>query len=122
MSHRLRTPHEDAGDTAVLASAQSPPDGAQFPGVDPGSGYDGKHDRIEPKRQAVTAQETRRQNWLFCAAGPSVLTINRQRHSRHLLAYIGAHRVKVNLTTGHQASITVAQIPYLDDAYNTAAW
>jgi hypothetical protein len=42
---------------------------------------------------------------------------------KHLLAYSGAHRVKaVNLTTGHQASITVAQIPYLDAAYNTAAW
>ena len=35
MSHCRRTPHEDAGDTAVLAGAQSPPDGDQFPGVDP---------------------------------------------------------------------------------------
>jgi len=41
----------------------------------------------------------------------------------HLLAYNDARRLKaVNLTTGHQASITVAQIPYLDAAYNTAAW
>jgi len=28
----------------------------------------------------------------------------------------------VDLTTGHLASITVGQIPYLDGAYNTAAW
>ena len=28
----------------------------------------------------------------------------------------------VNLTTGHQASIAAAQIPYLDAAFNTAAW
>jgi hypothetical protein len=42
---------------------------------------------------------------------------------KHLLAYRDAHRLKaVNLTTGHQASITAAQIPYLDGAYNTAAW
>jgi hypothetical protein len=42
---------------------------------------------------------------------------------RHLLAYTDAHRVTaVNLTTGHQASITAAQIPYLDGAFNTAAW
>jgi hypothetical protein len=42
---------------------------------------------------------------------------------KHLLAYGDFHRVTaVNLTTGHQASITAAQIPYLDGAYNTAAW
>jgi hypothetical protein len=42
---------------------------------------------------------------------------------KHLLAYSDTHRVTaVNLTTGHQASITTAQIPYLDGAYNTAAW
>ena len=42
---------------------------------------------------------------------------------KHLLAYSDAHRLTaVNLTTGHQASITAAQIPYLDGAYNTAAW
>ena len=41
----------------------------------------------------------------------------------HLLAYSGVHRVTaVNLTTGQKASITAAQIPYLDAAYNTAAW
>jgi hypothetical protein len=42
---------------------------------------------------------------------------------KHLLAYSDAHRVTaVNLSTGHQASVTAAQIPYLDAAYNTAAW
>ena len=42
---------------------------------------------------------------------------------KHLLAYTDAHRLKaVNLITGHQASITAAQIPYLDGAYDTAAW
>jgi hypothetical protein len=42
---------------------------------------------------------------------------------RHLLAYTDTHHLKaVNLITGHQASITAAQIPYLDAAYNTAAW
>lgn len=42
---------------------------------------------------------------------------------RHLLAYSDAHRVTaVNLITGHQASITAAQIPYLDAAYDSAAW
>ncbi len=41
----------------------------------------------------------------------------------HLLAYGDFHRVTaVNLTTGHQASTTAAQIPFLDGAYNTAAW
>lgn len=42
---------------------------------------------------------------------------------KHLLAYGDFHRVTaVNLTSGHQASITAAQIPYVDAAYNTAAW
>jgi hypothetical protein len=42
---------------------------------------------------------------------------------KHLLAYNPGHRVKaMNLITGHQASITAAQIPYLDGAFNTAAW
>jgi hypothetical protein len=41
----------------------------------------------------------------------------------HLLGYNNTHRVMaVNLTTGHQASVTVAQIPVLDGAYTTAAW
>jgi hypothetical protein len=66
MSHRRRTPHEDAGDTAVLAGAQSPPDRDQFSGVDPGPGYDGKHDEIEPKGEAV--------NVTFCDRPGSWLT------------------------------------------------
>jgi hypothetical protein len=42
---------------------------------------------------------------------------------KHLLAYNLGHRVKaVNLITGHQASTTVSQVPYLDAAFNTAAW
>jgi hypothetical protein len=53
----------------------------------------------------------------------TVFSVTVDAAGKHLLAYSGAHRVKtVNLTTGHQASITVAQIPYLDAAYNTAAW
>ena len=36
--------------------------------VDRGSGYNGKHDRIEPRAERATAQERPRQNWLFCAA------------------------------------------------------
>ena len=57
----------------VLAGAQSPSDDEQSVGVDCGSGYDGRHDRIEPKGEAVTAQERPRpQNWLFCAVGPPV--------------------------------------------------
>jgi hypothetical protein len=55
--------------------------------------------------------------------GFAVFSVTVDAAGKHLLAYSGAHRVKaVNLTTGHQASITVAQIPYLDAAYNTAAW
>jgi hypothetical protein len=42
---------------------------------------------------------------------------------KHLLAYNPGHRVKaMNLITGHQSSIQAAQIPYLDAAFNTAAW
>jgi hypothetical protein len=42
---------------------------------------------------------------------------------KHLLAYSDAHLVKMmNLITGHQASIRVAQVPFLDTAYNTVAW
>ena len=42
---------------------------------------------------------------------------------KHLLAYSDAHLVKmVNLITGHQASIRVAQILFLDTADNTVAW
>ena len=58
MSHRLRTPHEDAGDTAVLAGAQSPSDGEQFP-ASILVRADGKHDRIEPQRRSsYSAGET----------------------------------------------------------------
>ena len=53
----------------------------------------------------------------------SELSVTVDASGKHLLAYSDAHRVTaVNLTTGHQASITAAQIPYLDAAYNTAAW
>jgi hypothetical protein len=42
---------------------------------------------------------------------------------KHLLAYGDVHRVTaVNLTTGHQASVTATQIPTWDAAYYTAAW
>jgi hypothetical protein len=55
--------------------------------------------------------------------GLSELSVTVDAAGKHLLAYSDAHRVTaVNLTTGHQASITAAQIPYLDAAYNTAAW
>ena len=55
--------------------------------------------------------------------GFAVFSVTVDAAGKHLLAYSDAHRLKVvNLTTGHQASITVAQIPYLDAAYNTAAW
>ena len=54
--------------------------------------------------------------------GLSELSVTVDAAGKHL-AYSDAHRVTaVNLTTGHQASITAAQIPYLDAAYNTAAW
>jgi len=53
----------------------------------------------------------------------TVFSVTVDAAGRHLLAYSDAHRLKaVNLTTGRQASITAAQIPYLDGAYNTAAW
>jgi hypothetical protein len=53
----------------------------------------------------------------------SVFSVTVDAAGKHLLAYSDAHRLKVmNLATGHQASITAAQIPYLDGAYNTAAW
>jgi len=54
---------------------------------------------------------------------PTEFSITVDAAGRHLLAYRDAHRMTaVNLTTGHQASITAARIPYLDAAYNTAAW
>jgi hypothetical protein len=55
--------------------------------------------------------------------GLSELSVTVDAAGKHLLAYSDTHRVTaVNLTTGHQGSITAAQIPYLDAAYNTAAW
>jgi hypothetical protein len=55
--------------------------------------------------------------------GFTVFSLTVDAAGKHLLAYGDTHRLKVvNLTTGHQAWITVAQIPYLDAAYNTAAW
>jgi hypothetical protein len=55
--------------------------------------------------------------------GSAVFSVTVDAAGKHLLAYGDTHRLKaVNLTTGHQASITVAQIPNLDTAYNTAAW
>jgi hypothetical protein len=55
--------------------------------------------------------------------GFAVFSVTVDAAGKHLLAYGDTHRLKVvNLTTGHQAWITVAQIPYLDAAYNTAAW
>ena len=42
---------------------------------------------------------------------------------RHLLVYTGSHRVSMmNLTTGHLTSIRVAQIPFLDSPFSSAAW
>ena len=42
---------------------------------------------------------------------------------QHLLAYTGSHRLRMmNLTTGHVSSIRVAQIPYLDSPFSSAAW
>jgi hypothetical protein len=42
---------------------------------------------------------------------------------RHLLVYTGSHRVRMmNLATGHVASIRVAQIPFLDSPFSSAAW
>ncbi len=53
----------------------------------------------------------------------SELSVTVDAAGKHLLAYSDVHRVTaVNLTTGRQAAITAAQIPYLDAAYNTAAW
>jgi hypothetical protein len=65
---------------------------------------------------------------LVCQLSPggrffNVFSVTVDAAGKHLLAYSDAHRLKaVNLITGHQASITAAQIPYLDAAYNTAAW
>jgi hypothetical protein len=42
---------------------------------------------------------------------------------RHLLVYTGSHRVRMmNLATGQLASVRVAQIPFLDSPFSSAAW
>jgi hypothetical protein len=53
----------------------------------------------------------------------ALLGITMDAAGKHLLVFSDTHRVTaVNLTTGHQASITVSQVPFLDGAYHTAAW
>jgi hypothetical protein len=55
--------------------------------------------------------------------GFNVYSVTMDAAGKHLLAYGSAHQLKaVNLTTGHQALVTVTQIPDLDTAYNTVAW
>jgi len=51
------------------------------------------------------------------------LSIAMDAAGQHLLVYTGSHRLRMmNLTTGHVTSITVAQIPYLDSPFSSAAW
>jgi hypothetical protein len=73
----------------------------------------------------ATGQRVRLVGQLGLPAGRSyaVFSLTVDAAGKHLLAYKDAHRVKmVNLITGHQASIPVAQIPFLDPADNTVAW
>ena len=73
----------------------------------------------------TTGQRVRLVGQLGRPAGRSyaVFSLTVDAAGKHLLAYKDAHRVKmVNLITGHQASIPVAQIPFLDTADNTVAW
>jgi len=73
----------------------------------------------------TTGQRVRLVGQLGRPAGRSyaVFSVTVDAAGKHLLAYKDAHRVKmVNLITGHQASIQVAQIPFLDPADNTVAW
>ena len=73
----------------------------------------------------TTGQRVRLVGQLGRPAGRSyaVLSVTVDAGGQHLLAYKHAHRVKaVNLSTGHQASVTIAQIPALDTAENAAAW
>jgi len=73
----------------------------------------------------TTGQRVRLVSQLGRPAGRSyaVFSVTVDAAGKHLLAYRDAHRVKmVSLVTGHQASIPVAQIPFLDTADNTAAW
>ena len=72
-----------------------------------------------------TGQRVRLVGQLGRPAGRSyaVLSVTVDAAGKHLLAYKDAHLVKmVNLITGHQASIRVAQILFLDTADNTVAW
>jgi len=73
----------------------------------------------------TTGQRVRLVGQLGRPAGRSyaVFSVTVDAAGKHLLAYKDAYRVKmVNLITGHQASIQVAQIPFLDPADNTVAW
>lgn len=55
--------------------------------------------------------------------GFTVYSVTLDAAGKHLLAYGSARQLKaVNLTTGHQVSITVTQVPSVDTAYNTVAW
>ena len=55
--------------------------------------------------------------------GFTVYSVTMDAAGKHLLACGSARQLKaVNLTTGHQASITVTQVPSVDTAYNTVAW
>ena len=55
--------------------------------------------------------------------GFTVYSVTMDAAGKHLLAYGSARQLKaVNLTTGHQVSITVTQVPSVDTAYNTVAW
>jgi hypothetical protein len=55
--------------------------------------------------------------------GQGELSVAMDAAGQHLLAYTGSHRLKmVNLATGHVTSIRVAQIPYLDAPFSSAAW
>jgi hypothetical protein len=54
---------------------------------------------------------------------PSVFSVTMDAAGQHLLAYGDAHQVRaVDLSGGQQSSATAARIPFLDSAYDTAAW
>jgi hypothetical protein len=69
---------------------------------------------------------TGRRIHLICQLSPRNLgefSVTVDAAGKHLLVYDYAHRLTaVNLTTGHRASVTVAQVPFLDTPYDTAAW
>jgi hypothetical protein len=51
------------------------------------------------------------------------LDVSMDAAGRHLLVYTGSHRVRMmNLATGQLASVRVAQIPFLDSPFSSAAW